>query len=45
LLLVTAYGKNEKDDLTAVERKYIREYIERARAALDRRKSERGISE
>ena len=37
VLLVAAYGKNEKDDLTPIEKKYIREYIERARAWLDSR--------
>lgn len=36
VLLVTAYGKSEKDDLSAREKRYIREYIDRARAALDR---------
>jgi hypothetical protein len=45
VLLVTVYGKNEKDDLTVVERKYIREYIDRSRAGLDRRKSKRGLPE
>lgn len=37
VLLVAAYGKNEKDDLTPIEKKYIREYIERARVWLDSR--------
>lgn len=36
VLLVTAYGKSEKDDLSAREKRYIREYIDRSRAALDR---------
>lgn len=38
LLLVTAYGKSEQDDLTTGEKKSIRSYIERTKAALDRRK-------
>jgi hypothetical protein len=38
VLLVAAYGKNEKDDLTSREKKYIREYIDRSKAWLDHRK-------
>jgi len=41
VLLVTAYGKNERDDLTPREKKYIREYIDRARAGLDRKSGNR----
>jgi hypothetical protein len=39
VLLVVAYGKSEKDDLTAAEKKHIREYIRRAKAWLDERQS------
>jgi hypothetical protein len=35
VLLVAAYGKNEKEDLTAVEKSSIRGYIESARSWLD----------
>jgi len=35
VLLVAAYGKDEKDDLTEREKKYIREYIGRAKAWFD----------
>jgi hypothetical protein len=38
LLLVTAYGKSERDDLTVDQKKSIRSYIERTRSVLDRRK-------
>ena len=38
VLLVTAYGKDEKDDLTASDKKGIREFIDRSKAALDRSK-------
>jgi hypothetical protein len=38
VLLVVAYGKNEKDDLTQEEKRSIREYIKRARAWLDKRR-------
>jgi hypothetical protein len=38
VLLVTAYGKTEKDDLTPKEKKYIREYIRRIKVELDRMK-------
>lgn len=37
-LLVTAYGKNQKDDLSAAEKKQIAGYINRTKAVLDRRK-------
>lgn len=37
VLLVVAYGKNEKDDLTAAEKRHIREYISRAKNWLDSR--------
>jgi hypothetical protein len=36
--LVVAYGKTEKDDLTAIEKKNIRQYIGRAQAWLDGRR-------
>lgn len=39
VLLVVAYGKNEKDDLTAGEKRSIREYIQRAKSWLDSRKA------
>jgi hypothetical protein len=42
VLLVTAYGKSDKDDLTATEKKAIREYIERAKAALNRQTQAKG---
>jgi hypothetical protein len=35
VLLVAAYDKNEKDNLTATEKKYIRQYIERSKSWLD----------
>ncbi|NOY42465.1 MAG: addiction module toxin RelE [Planctomycetes bacterium] len=38
VLLVVAYGKNEKDDLTESEKKYIRDYLKRAKAWLDKKK-------
>jgi len=38
VLLVAAYDKNEKDELTSNEKKYIREYIDRFKAWLDRPK-------
>jgi hypothetical protein len=38
VLLVVAYGKTEKDDLTAIEKKNIRQYIGRAQAWLDGRR-------
>jgi hypothetical protein len=38
VLLVAAYGKNQKDDLTSEEKRHIREYIKRAKAWLDKRK-------
>jgi hypothetical protein len=40
VFLVTIYGKNEKEDLTAREKKYIREYVRRIKAELDRRKDQ-----
>jgi len=42
VLLVTVYGKNEKDNLTAMEKKCIREYIGRSKVGLDLRKKSRG---
>jgi hypothetical protein len=39
VLLVVAYGKNEKDDLSETEKKDIRDYIARAKAWLDGRKN------
>lgn len=38
VLLVVAYGKNEKDDLSAAEKKHIRDYIHRAKMWLDQRR-------
>jgi hypothetical protein len=35
VLLVVAYGKNEKDDLTENEKKDIRNYLDRAKSWLD----------
>ena len=37
VLLVIAYGKNQKDDLTAGEKRAIRELIERQQRALSKR--------
>jgi hypothetical protein len=37
VLLVVAYGKNEKDDLAPDEKKHIREYIRRAQKWLNER--------
>lgn len=37
VLLVIAYGKTEKDDLTAEEKRHIRDYIGRAKKWLDSR--------
>lgn len=42
VLLVTAYGKSEKDDLTPTEKKSVREYICRAKAGLDQQKRTKG---
>jgi hypothetical protein len=42
VLLVTAYGKHQTDDLSAREKKYVREYIERTRTGLKRRKGLQG---
>lgn len=39
VLLVVAYGKNEKDDLSESEKKDIRDYIARTKAWLDSRKN------
>lgn len=39
VLLVVAYGKNEKDDLSENEKKDIRQYISRAKEWLDGRKT------
>jgi hypothetical protein len=36
VLLIAAYGKNEKDDLTAAEKKAILKYIDSARSWLER---------
>jgi hypothetical protein len=38
LLLVTAYGKTEKDDLTPSDKRLIRGFIERTKTSLDHRK-------
>lgn len=38
VLLVVAYGKNEKDDLSESEKKDIRDYIARVKNWLDNRK-------
>jgi hypothetical protein len=38
VLLVTAYGKNEADDLTPIQKKSIREYLNRTKVALGRRR-------
>ena len=38
VLLVAAYGKDEKDDLTAIDKRSIREYIESARSWLEQRR-------
>jgi hypothetical protein len=38
VLLVVAYGKNEKDDLSENEKRHIREYIDRAKEWLDERR-------
>lgn len=37
VLLIVAYGKNEKDDLSAAEKKAIRQYIERQKAVFSKR--------
>lgn len=37
VLLIVAYGKNEKDDLFAAEKKAIRQYIERQKAVFSKR--------
>lgn len=37
VLLVVAYGKNKKDDLSEIEKRDIRDYITRAKAWLDQR--------
>jgi hypothetical protein len=39
VLLVYVYDKHQKDTLTDAEKKVIREYIDRAKAELDRRKT------
>ena len=39
VLLVTAYGKNQKDDLSAAEKKRIRDFIAQIQAILDSRRS------
>ena len=40
VLLVTAYGKTEKDNLTANEKKLIRAFIQRTRVSLDSQKKQ-----
>jgi hypothetical protein len=40
VLLVVAYGKNEKDYLSSTEKNDIRDYIQRAKAWLDQRRAQ-----
>jgi hypothetical protein len=44
VLLVTAYGKNQKDDLSAAEKKQIRDLIGRTKSTLDSQKPKRRAS-